>query len=162
MKVGEFSNRLGVSYRQVRYVLEEGILPKGVDESPGRGDHRNLDFAQTFWLAIVLKLKENGVKTPIAHQIADFAKEGVRGIAGNLNWDYLFNPFIGKFQTDHQWFVDIGDLTYVRMVTDANPSREGLDEFPWSLIGHRKTITDAKPIVIIRVDLTKLAALLRS
>jgi len=161
MKVGEFSERIGVPYRQVRYVLEEGILPKGVDADPGRGEHRDLDFAQTFWLAIVLKLKENGVKTPKAQQIADFAKEGVRGIAANLNWDYRFNPFIGQFETEFQWYVDIGDLTYVRIVTAANPSHQGLYELPWSQLGHHKTVEAAKPIVIIRVDLTKLAALLR-
>jgi len=94
-------------------------------------------------------------------QIADFAKEGVRGIAANLNWDYRFNPFIGQFETEFQWYVDIGDLTYVRIVTAANPSHQGLYELPWSQLGHRKTVEAAKPIVIIRVDLTKLAALLR-
>ena len=57
MKVGELCERLDVSYRDARYVLEEGILPKGVDENPGKGDHRDLTNDQAFWLAIVLLLK---------------------------------------------------------------------------------------------------------
>src|SRR5436190_3591760 len=111
MKVGELCQRLNVPYRHARYVLEEGILPRGVEESPGRGEHRDLTSAQAFWLGIVLKLKQNGIKALLAGKIADFAHEGVRGIGSNLGWDHGFNPFLGKFDTEHQWFVDIGDLT---------------------------------------------------
>jgi len=162
MKVGEFCGRVGVEYRHVRYALEQGILPAGVATAPGRGGHRDLDPAQAFWLAIVLKLKASGVKTPLAGQIADFAREGVRGIAGNLSWDHRFSPFLGRFETDHQWFVDIGDLAYVRMATTAEPSYGGrLREFPWSEIGQRKADDTAAPVVIIRLDLTRLAAMLR-
>jgi hypothetical protein len=160
MKVGEMTTRLAVPYRQVRYVLEQGILPKGVNADPGRGDHRELDHAQAFWLAIVLKLKMSGLKTSMAKQVADFAEEGVRGIAANLNWDYRFNPFIGRFESENQWYVDIGDLEYVRMATDANPSHQGLYEFPWSKLGKCKTV-GVKPIVIIRLDLSELASWLR-
>lgn len=161
MKVGEFCNKLGVEPRQARYVLEQGILPTGVATDPGRGEHRDLDPAQAFWLGVVLKLKASGVKTPRAGEIADFARDGVRGIAGNLNWDHRFNPFLGRFDTDHQWYVDIGDLEVVRMATTANPSYARLYEFPWSAIGKRQTVEGAAPVVILRVDLTRLAALLR-
>lgn len=161
MKVGEFCDRLGVPYRHVRYVLEEGILPKGVAVEPGRGEHRDLDPVQAFWLGIVLKLKESGVKTPLAGQIADFARDGVRGVAGNLNWEHGFNPFLGRFETANRWYVDIGDVTYVRIATTANPSHDGLYEFPWSVIGKRQTDEHAAPVVIIRLDIARLAAMLR-
>lgn len=157
MKLGELCDRLKVPYRHARYLLEQGILPTGVAESPGRGEHRDLKPAQAFWLGIVMMLKQNGLNATIAGRIADFAREGVRGITQNLNWEYPFEPFLGKFETENLWFVDIGDLEYVRMATTANPSFEGLYEFPWSLIGKRQTANDASPIVIIRLDLSRLA-----
>src|SRR5258708_25702402 len=113
MRIGELAERLKVPYREVRYVLEQGILPKGVKKTPGRGDHRELDSTQAFWLAIVLELKQNGINAPLAGKIADYAEQGVRGIAANLSWEPSFNPFRGQFETEEQWFVDIGDLTYV-------------------------------------------------
>src|SRR5436305_15234084 len=100
MKVGEFCQRLGVPYRHARYALEEGILPAGVAPEPGRGEHRDLAPAQAFWLSVVLKLKQNGIKTPLAGQIADFALEGARGIGSNLGWDHRFNPFAGRLYTE--------------------------------------------------------------
>jgi hypothetical protein len=161
MRVGELARRLNVPYRHVRYALEQGIVPAGVEESPGRGEHRELDPAQAFWLAIVLKLKESGINAPLAGKIADFARAGVQGIGTNLSWEWSFNPFRGKFETENQWFVDIGDLKYVRMATTANPSHAGLYEFDWSLIGVRKTDPQAAPIVIIRLDISRLAQLVR-
>jgi hypothetical protein len=161
MKVGEFCERLKVPYRHVRYVLEEDILPSGVEKEPGRGEHRDLTAAQAFWLGIVLMLKQNGIKAALAGKIADFAREAVRGISGNLNWDRTFDPFRGRFDTENRWCVDIGDLTYVRIATTANPSFDGLYEFPWSIIGKRQTDDDAAPVVIIRVDIRLLAQMLR-
>ena len=161
MKLGDFCDRLGVPYRDARYVLERGVLPDGVSADPGRGEHRDLDPAQAFWLGIVLKLKASGVKVPIAARVADFARDGVRGVAGNLNWEYGFNPFLGRLDTANRWYVDIGDLTSVRIATTANPSYDGLYEFPWSVIGSRRADPHAAPVVVIRLDLARLAALLR-
>jgi hypothetical protein len=113
MKVGELCNRLHVPYRHARYVLEEGILPRGVEESPGRGEHRDLTSSQAFWMGVVLKLKKSGVKTPLAGKIADFARDAVRGVTQNANWEWTFEPFLGRFETSNQWFMDIGDLAHV-------------------------------------------------
>jgi hypothetical protein len=162
MKVGELCERLHVPYRHARYVLEQGILPPGVEEKPGRGEHRDLTLAQAFWLGIVLMLKQNGIQAPLAGKIAEFARESVRGIAGNLSWDPGFNPFLGKFGTEYMWFVDIGDLRHVRMATTADPSYGGkLREFPWWVIGKHRTEKTAAPVVIIRLDISRLALLLR-
>jgi hypothetical protein len=161
MKLGELCQRLNVPYRHARYALEEGILPSGVEENPGRGEHRDLTPAQSFWLGIVLMLKQNGLKTLLAGTIADFAEEGVRGVARTLNWDPLFNPFLGRFETENRWFVDIGDLAYIRIATTCCPSFQGLYEFPWSLIGQGKTADGVSPVVVIRVDISRLAHLLR-
>ena len=160
MQVGELSTRLKVPYRHARYALEQGILPAGVEEKPGRGDHRQLAPAQAFWLGIVLMLKQSGVQTPLAGKIADFAREAVRTVTQNLNWEYSFHPFLGRFETEHQWFVDIGDLKYVRLATTANPSHDGLYEFPWSdIVTHRqaKGGKGIRPVVILRLDLSSLA-----
>ncbi|MCE9560841.1 MAG: helix-turn-helix domain-containing protein [Planctomycetes bacterium] len=160
MRVGELAKQLQVPYRDVRYVLEQGVLPAGVEQNPGRGEHRDLDPSQSFWLAIVLMLKRNGVRVPDAQRVADFAREGVRGVTQNLNWEYPFNPFAGQFETENQWYVDIGDMKYIRLVTTANPSVEGLYAFPWSVIGTRKAANDAVPVVTLRLDLTGLARMM--
>ena len=162
MRIGDLAERLGVEYRDVRYVLEQGLVPDGVDEHPGRGEHRDLAPAQAFWLGFVLALKSAGLKAPQAASVADLAAQGVRGIARHLGFDYHFDPFRGAGQTDHEWLVDIGDLKFMRVGTTANPSKRGrLDVTDWVEIGTRAPAKDARPLVTIRVDIGKLAAMLR-
>jgi hypothetical protein len=169
MKVGELCDRLGVPYRHARYVLEQGILPPKVEEKPGRGEHRDLEPAQAFWLGIVLLLKNSGIRTPLAGKIADFTRQALRGVTQNENWEWSFEPFLGRLKTENQWFIDIGDLKYVRLATTANPSIDGLFEFRWSEIGNPKRVNidrpevikeSITPIVIIRVDLAQIASFL--
>lgn len=159
MRVGELAQRLGVPYRDVRYVLEQGVLPPGVEGSPGRGEHRDLDATQSFWLAIVLMLKRNGVRVPDAERIADLSRHAVRGVTQNANWEWTFEPFLGRFETENEWYLDIGDLQYVRVVTTANPSVSGLYAFPWTVLATRKSMKNAAPIVTLRLDLSALARL---
>ncbi len=161
MKLSEFCQRIDVQYRHARYVLEQGILPAGVADQPGRGEHRDLDSAQAFWLAIVLKLKASGVQAPVAGQVAEFAREGVQGIARHLSWDPGFHPFAGRMEAENRWYVDVGDLAYLRMVTDANPSGGGqLEEFPWVRLGTRRE-AKVEPVVVLRMNITRIAALLK-
>src|SRR5438552_510689 len=126
MQLGELCQRLGADYRQARYLLEQGMLPPGVDPEPDRGHHRQLTPAQCFWLAIVLKLKASGVRAALAAQIADFAREAVRTVSRWLGWDPKFSPFDGDLETKYQWFVDVGDLQYISLVTDSEPTHRGL------------------------------------
>src|SRR3954452_17783240 len=121
IQLGELCRRLDVPYRHARYVLEEGILPEGVESEPERGHHRQLTPAQAFWLGIVLKLKQSAVKTPLAARIADFARLAVRSVSQNLAWDPRFSPFDGGLATEGRWYVDVGDLAYIRLATDTNP-----------------------------------------
>jgi hypothetical protein len=157
MRVSELSERLAVGYRDVRYVLEQGILPAGVDDSPGRGVHRDLSPAQAFWLAVVLVLKQTGIKVPVAGRVADFAKRAVKGAARNANWDYPFDPFAGEFDTDHEWWVDVGDLRHVRLVTTSNPSVRGPFAFDWVDMETNRAAKEFAPTVMVRVDVTRLA-----
>lgn len=160
MQLGELCTRLDVPYRHARYILERGILPEGVERNPDRGNHRQLNSGQAFWLGIVLKLKESGVRAPLAGQIADYAEESVRTITQGLNWEPSFQPFEGWLETAKQWFVDVGDLRYIRIVTDANPSQRDPYDFKWSVIGTRK-VAPVTPVVILRLDLARMALLLR-
>ncbi len=80
----------------------------------------------------------------------------------NLGWDGRFSPFDGAFDTDRQWYLEVGDAKYVRIVTDANPSRESLqDESGWVNMTNRKVQKDAQPIVVVRIDLSRLAGQLQ-
>ena len=160
MRVGELAERLQVPYRDVRYLLEQGVLPAGVEESPGRGEHRDLDPAQSYWLALVLMLKRNGVRVPDAQRIANLARHAIRGTTQNANWEYPFEPFQGQFETQNQWYLDIGDLQLIRVATTANPSVQGLYEFPWVVIATQKLAENVAPIVTLRLDLSALARMM--
>jgi hypothetical protein len=162
LQLGELCRRLAVPYRHARYVLEEDILPQGVDPDPDRGHHRQLTAGQAFWLGMVLRLKAAAVKTPLAAQMADFAKEAVKTACRRLNWEYTFSPFDGELETDHRWFVEVGDLKYIRLVTDAKPSDPGLYAFDWFPLGKRHSVQGVVPVVIVRIDVGELARLLRS
>jgi hypothetical protein len=151
---------LGVSYRDARYLCEQNWLPEGVDREPGRGNHRQLTAAQAVWLGIVLKLKASGVNARMAAQVAAFA-EGIRGLTCNLVWDWRFSPFDGAFDTDHRWFVEVGDMKFIRFVTDAYPSCSGLHETEWVEMDGRRPAKDAVPFVCIRVNISALARLLQ-
>src|SRR3954452_11579743 len=161
IQLGELCRRLDVPYRHARYVLEEGILPEGVESEPERGHHRQLTPAQAFWLGIVLKLKQSAVRTPLAARIADFAKEAVRAATQDLNWEFTFSPFDGRLETESRWYVDVGDLKYIRLATDTHPSVEGLYEFPWRHVDRRETAEGVVPAVLIRVDIARIARLIR-
>jgi hypothetical protein len=152
---------LDVGYRDARYLCEKNWLPRGVAREPGRGNHRQLTAAQAVRLGIILKLKACGMHAPMAAKIADFA-ERIRGLTRNLVWDWQFSPFDGALDTEHRWYIEVGDMRFVRFVTDANPSKVGLHEMDWVDIATRKDAKDATPIVCVRVDISALARLLNS
>jgi hypothetical protein len=156
----ELCQRLAVPYRDARYICERNWLPLGVERDPGRGNHRQLTAAQAMWLAVVLRLKVAGVKTPMAVRIAAFA-ERIRGMTRNLGWDWEFSPFDGALRTTKRWILEAGDMRYVRFLTDANPSKQGLDEMTWVDMKSRKPVPQAAPVVCTRVDLSALARLLQ-
>ena len=161
LKLKELCQRLAVDYDQARYTLARGMLPKAIAAlEPGRGNHRVFDASQAFYLAVCLKLKEAGVNTTLAAQIADWSRK-VQGISQNLGWDHEFAPFAGKFETTHQWYLDVGDARFVRLVTDANPSQEGLAVMPWTEMATRKLCKAARPAVVFRVDIGLVAEQLK-
>ena len=146
--------------RQARFVLEQGFVPKGVLQHPCTGNRRQFGPRQAFWLAIVLQLKKNGMKTSAAVKVADIASEGVRLASPNLTGDWIFSPLAGWFGTDRQYYLDVGDFKYVRLVTDAKRSVTGLREFPWQSVRGPKQFPDFRPFVTMRLDLTYLASAL--
>jgi len=161
IRLQDLCARLEVPYRDARYFCEKSWLPEGVERDPGRGNHRQLTPAQAMWLGIVLKLKGSGVKPDKAAKIMTFAAR-IREFTRNSGWDWRFSPFDGKFETEHQWYIDVGDMKYVRIVTDACPSKQGLDATPWVDMDSRELAKNAKPIVQVRVDISALARLLQA
>ena len=159
IKLQDVCRALDVPERDVRYVLERGFVPAGVPEAPGSGQHRDFSPQQAFWLGMVLKLKRCGLGTPLAAQVADYADEALRGVTQNLNWEWRFLPRAGQFDTEHEYYVDVADLEHIRLATDACPSSEGLYVFPWqSLKKPRRVVRDVSPFVVLRLDLSLIAA----
>ena len=162
VQLGEICSRLDVRERDARYVLEQGHVPVGIEQSPDSGNHRHFGPGQAFWLAMVLKLKAIGIKVPLAATIATYAERSLRSVTQNLSWDWQFLPMGGRFNTGHQYFVDVGDLKYIRFVTDSNPSGGGrLEEFPWESADRpNRSLENVRPCAIVRLDLTQIARLL--
>ncbi len=158
----EFCELFGVPRREVRYVLEQGFVPDGVRRKPSTGNRREFDPGQAFWLAIVLKLKEFGLKTPLAAKAADHAVRVLRGVTQNLGWDWQFSPMAGQFDTNRQYYVEIGDFKFIRSVTDASPSEKGLRPFEWHPIeGKHNPPEGFRPFVTLKLDLVRIAEVLK-
>lgn len=161
IQLRDFCALLGIQDRQVRYFLERGFVPPGVEESPSTGNRREFGPGPAFWLAIAVLLRQNAIKASVAAEIAGLATEGVRMIAQNLSWDPGFLPLSGYFQTEHEYFLDVGDLSYVRIITSANPSHRGLYQFGWKRLHGRSQVSLAiTPFVTVRLDLREIARLL--
>lgn len=159
IKLQDICQSLEVRDRYARYVLERGFIPDGVAESPGSGEHRDFSPHQAFWLGLVLKLKQSGLKTPLAVQIANYADGAVRTVAQNLGWDYLFFPRGGRFETEHQYFIEVGDFQYIRLVTDACPSQQDFYMFDWHRIAEPGVpVKGVRPCVMLRLDMAQIAA----
>jgi hypothetical protein len=160
IQLKDFCRLFAFEDRQVRFVLEQGFVPKGVAHSPCTGNRREFGPAHAFWLAITVLLRSNGLKTSTAAEMASKVSEGLRVVTQNLNWDWTFLPLQGWFETDHNYFLEIGDVKYIRLLTDACPSHDGLYEFPWQPVGSRTQIHGLKPFVTLRLDLTEIARVL--
>ena len=162
IQLGDFCKRLQCADREVRYILERGLVPPGVAVSPSTGNPRHFDFAQAFWLAVVIKLKQAGIKTSIAAVAADRIVRGLQSVTRGLGWDGRFLPKEGELETDHQYFFDIADAKHGRLVTDAEPSKKGLVELPWFPLQADTKVRSLKvlePILFIRIDLSQIARL---
>jgi len=159
LKLQDLCARLDVDYDGARNTLARGIRPRGVRQHPGRGNHRQYDRTQAFHLALILKLKAAGMTTTLAGKVAEWARV-IQGMSVNLGWDHRFAPFSGNFQTEREWFVDVGDARFGRIATNAHPGKDTLYVTPWVELKSRKSAEGACPVVIFRVDIARLAHLL--
>ena len=159
MLLGELCRRLGVPYRQARYVLEEDILPPGVDPAPNRGNHRQLTVEQAFWLGIVLKLKEAGVKTPLAATMASLTA-GIMGKVDLRQYDPEFEPFRGRLLAKLNWYAELGDLRLIRLRAERERPWKVVFDGTWFPIDGKQSKEKPSPVVRIQVDLSQIGRLL--
>ncbi len=164
IQLGEICERLRVKERDARYVLEQGHVPHGVDESPASGTYRRFGPGQAFWLGMVLKLKQGGITTPLAAQIANYAQESLHTVTQRLGWEWRFLPLKGWFDSEHEYVVEVADLQYIRFGTDASPGSRGrMTYFSWHRIAEPGVpAEDLRPCVVLRLDLALIAGLLAS
>lgn len=163
MQIGEIAERLKAPPRTLRYILEEGIVPTGVDPNPGRGEHRDLDVHQTFWLAMVVVLKQSGLKTPLAGAIA--GEVMYRLVIASLprrsrKYEFDWSGETGGSTDEARWYAEVGDLVAVRLVVQP-PGQPHLTTEWETLRDRRQRVPTSEPLVTIRVDLTTLASILR-
>lgn len=155
IKLSELSARIDVEERELRYALARGIVPDGIPKTPGSGHHHQFDFRQSFWLAVAVRLKAAGLKTPLAGKIVKWCERDSR--AGFFNT----SSFIGQLLSEETCRLEVGDAKYVRIVSYAKSgSPQQNRNTAWERLRKSRTCTDANPIVVVQVNLTELARLL--
>lgn len=161
MYAADLTRKLNVPYRTVRYVLERGHAAHWIPAEPGSGHHRNLSDGQAFALAMLVTLKQAGLRMPEAEAVTRLVEEGLRTLARGLGWDPGFQPFRGELQTARTWLAEIGDAAAFRLQTDAHPSRAGvLKALPWTTWHRpRQELKGYRPCITVCINLSRLAAL---
>lgn len=159
LKLQEICRRLQVDYDDARYALAKGALPHGVVAEPGRGNHRLFKPPEAFMLAIILKLRSAGVSTSVAKDIGAWSLY-VHGMAVSLGWDWQFALFAGPLHSTKEWYLDVGDRRFARIVTNASPTKKGYHISPWVDMKVRRKARKARPAVVFRVDIVRIAQLL--
>ena len=150
---------LEVRNRDARYVLERGHVPPGISPSPGSGEHRDFSSRQAFWLGMVLKLKEAGLKTPLATQIADYVyhSKWIQDQWPVWHLQYFLTDLC--YDADKQCFVEVADSKYIRLATNDRLNTYGLPCFAWQQIEKRGVpIENVRPFVLLRLDLLQIAS----
>jgi hypothetical protein len=169
IQLAEFCRCFHVPTRQVRYVLERGYVPEGVAKQPATGNHRQFSPRQAFWLAMVVRVKSSGIKTPLAAQIADCALESWPNTPQAYRWDWGNSPSWDQIDTKHQYYVEIADSKYLRLVSSPSSSHESPIESPWYPLKNLKARWKAgqphtkafTPSVILRLNKTEIARVLK-
>lgn len=162
MQLGKLVKQVDASYRDAKYVLERGHADRWVRRTLGTGHHRDMSLGEAYALALLLQLKHAGLRMNDAERVVELVEESIRGVARQLSWDPRFAPFAGQLRTEFQWIAEIGDMKAYRLATDANPLKAGaMEEFDWvTLSRRRRVLTDFRPTVTVRVDLTRLVELI--
>jgi hypothetical protein len=159
LKLQAICERIGVDYDDARYTMAKGAIPKGIASEPGKGNHRVFGTRDAFMVAIILKVRAAGVSTSIAKQIAEWSTS-IQMMAVDLGWDWQFAPFAGKLHSDKKWFLEIGDNQFARVITNASPSKRGYESTYWVEMATLRKRRTARPAVIFRVDIVRIAQLL--
>jgi hypothetical protein len=162
IQVKEICRLFDFDERQVRFILEQGFVPKGVERAPSTGNRREFGPGQAFCLVITVLLKGAGLKTPTAAEIAKAASEGLQQITQNFNWDRTFSPVSGWFETEYEYTLEVADGRCFRLQTTASPSK-ALEQFGWATLHPpRKKCPAPAALVTIRLDLKKIAAVFKT
>jgi hypothetical protein len=160
IQLADFCRLFAVDDRPVRYILE-GFVPKGVDHSPNTGNRREFGPGHADWLAILLKLKQSGLKTALAAEVANFANQAIRAATNNLNWDPRFSPATGGFDRQHQYYLAIGDFDYLQLVPMLITAKTAsMNAAGGPSRGERRRLSRSGRLSFLRVDLARIAQVL--
>ena len=158
MTGGELCKRIGAQTRDLRYILEQGYVPEGVEEAPDRGNHRDLNPRQALWLAVVLKLKASGLSTPHAVKLANQMKGWIDLSANDLSLGPYHNPFAPIVSGKATTYIDVGDSLHLRLYYDPHEGVPPVTQ-PWTQ-GQNINNFQPDPFTIIRVNISRLLELL--
>lgn len=162
MQTGELARRLGIEPRVLRYALEQGYVDRWIVSAAGSGNHRTFTDGQVFALGLLVQVIDSGLKAPSAAKVVKILEEGLRTVACGLGWDPEFRPFDGLLHTKKLWFADIAQKSAIRLSTGANPSRGGrIEAFDWTDIESHRTLSDFAPCVMVRIEISRFASLVR-
>lgn len=149
--LGEFCDRLQIPERRARYILEQGHVPPGIEKTPDSGNHRRFHPDQALWLAVVVTLKDLGIKTPVAAEIASTTDQIIRGAPADCARNGV-QPALS--QLSPPCWLEIAEAKYIRLILRELQS-DWCSRMP---CGHYVAAgSEFRPRAVVRLDLSLIA-----
>jgi hypothetical protein len=151
MTLAELANRTSLSLRQLRYVLDQGLLPAGRVDSSGRGVARYLTEHEAFAIATAAVMMQAGLRQNVIREcVALLCRyETPQNRRKHMNDVPLYQAYLAR-ETSR---LEIGDGVNMRLTGINNPQEKALDT------GWRQIATGAKlddqyePLIVITINL---------
>jgi len=153
MTLAELASRTALSPRQLRYVLDHGLLPAGRIESRGRGAARSFTNFEAFGIACAALMLQAGLRQAVVRDclalLCRYRKQG-RKEAKDV-------PLYFAFRANSAARLEVGDGVNVRLSGAGQSSREKFDT-GWRQIATGAELGDGyDPVIAIGINLGLLS-----
>jgi hypothetical protein len=158
MTLAELANRAALPPRQLRYVLDHGLLPAGRIESRGRGAARTFTDFEAFGIACAAVMLHAGLRQAIVRDCIALLcrfQDGRPRKTADI-------PLFRAFQATKAAKLEVGDGVNVRLSGTGTLAQQHFDT-GWRQVATGVELVDGyEPLIVISINLDLLARLVRS
>jgi hypothetical protein len=155
MTLAELANRTALSLRQLRYVLDHGLVPAGRIESRGRGAARTFTDFEAFGIACAAVMLQAGLRQAIVRDcIALLCR-----IQDEKQRKATDVPLFRAFQATKAAKLEVGDGVNVRLSGAGTLAPQDFDT-GWRQVATGAELGDGyNPLIVISINLGLLSRL---